>query len=367
MAQDRLVGVTVVFLVGVAVSIVLVPILSRLARRWNLLDHPGGRKQHERPVPVVGGLAIALSVFLSLGLSMWLFPHSGSTDIWLVAGMSAIGAVGLVDDFWDLHARSKGLLQVLIIAPLVLFSGIVVARLGDLFGVGSITLHALAVPFTILCLLGYVNAINMLDGLDGLAGGVSFVALIFLALIAWLEHRFGLLMEIAIVAGATLGFLFYNLRTPWRRRASVFLGDAGSLVLGLAVGWFGVHTTADQGIHVAKAMDVAWVLALPVMDTLVIMARRVLLLRNPFKPDRMHLHHVLLDLGCSTGLATGLMILLSGVYGLAGFLGYRFDWPSWVLFTIFIVVFTLHWAFVEFAHRRTTARRYVIPAKSVLR
>jgi len=138
-------------------------------------------------------------------------------------------------------------------------------------------------------------------------------------------------------------------------------------VLGLAVGWCGAHATAGQGIHSAKAMSVAWVLALPVMDTLVVMARRLLLRRNPFKPDRLHLHHILFDLGCTTGQATGLIILLSGFYGLGGFLGYRFDWPSWALFTIFVVVFTLHWSLVEFAHRWTASRRYALAAESVSR
>ena len=368
MTHSHLVEVSVLVLTGVVATAILVPVFSRLAQHWGLVDHPGGRKHHEHPVPLAGGLAISLSLFLTLGLGALLWPNQDGMDVWLVAGMFGIGMVGVLDDFFDLPAYAKALLQLLIIAPLVIFSRIVVSNLGDLFGAGGITLHVLAVPFTMFCLLGYINAANMLDGLDGLAGGVSLVAAVFLALIAQLEGRFSLFLQILIVAAATLGFLFYNLRTPWRSRANVFLGDAGSLVLGLAVGWCGARVAAGQGIHTAKAMSVAWVLALPVMDTLVVMARRLLLGYSPFKPDRLHLHHILLDLGCSSAQATGLMILLSGFYGSMGYVAYRQDWRSWALFTIFAVVFTLHWLFIEFAYRRTASRRYAIAtADSALR
>lgn len=367
MTYSRLTDVVIIAGVSVVLSAGLLPVLSRLAHRFNLVDRPGGRKQHEHPVPMAGGLAIALAVLIALAASSFVWPASDDLNAWFMGALFAIGLVGLADDFVDVPPQTKALLQLLVIVPLVVFSHIVVARLGDLFGFGSIRLHDLAIPFTVLCMLGYINALNMLDGLDGLAGGVSVVTLAFLALIAELENRMGLVVQCLVVAGATVGFLVYNLRTPWRRRASVFLGDAGSMVLGLAVGWCGAQVTAGQVIHTAKAMSVAWVLALPVMDTLVVMARRLILRRNPFKADRIHLHYVLVDLGCSVGQATALMIALSGVYGLTGYLAYRENWPSWALFSIFVVLFSMHWVFVEIVHRRTASRRYAVPTDSVLR
>lgn len=367
MAHSRLIEAALLAAAGVVLSAGFVPVLSRLAHNIDLVDHPGGRKHHERPVPMAGGLAIVATVLLVLAASTLIYPQLDSLDAWFMGALFAIGVVGLVDDILELRAHTKALLQLLVIIPLVIFSHIVVARLGDLFGFGRIRLHDLAIPFTVLCMFGYINAMNMLDGLDGLAGGVSVVTLVFLALIAELESRFGLLLQCLVLAGATTGFLVYNLRAPWRRHASVFLGDAGSMVLGLAVGWCGAQVTAGQGLHSAKAMSVAWVLALPVMDTLVVMVRRLILRRNPFKADRLHLHHVLLDLGYSAGLATGLMILLSGLYGLMGYFAYRENWPSWVLFSLFLVMFSVHWLFVEITHRRSASRRYAIPPESVLR
>lgn len=352
--------------VAVLLAFILVPVLARLASGWGLLDYPGKRKLHGEVIPVVGGIAVVIAAFVALGLGSSWARYLNGFSWWFALGAALLLAAGVLDDLVELRHWIKALLQLAVALLLIFLAGTRVTTLGALLGGEPIHLGYAAIPFTMVCLIGYINAVNMIDGLDGLAGGIAVIALAFLAACAWLEGIPGLFLAALAFAGAILAFLVYNLRTPWRSRAVVFLGDAGSMALGLVVGWLAVRVANVPSHGIVAPITLAWVLALPVMDTLVVMGRRLASRSNPFRPDRLHLHYVLVDMGLSPGQATATLLGLALLYGLYGFIGALVELPEWVLFASFLGMLTLHALFVVLAQRRArSASMRLAPPDSV--
>ena len=209
------------FAASALISAVVTRVSIALALRRNLLDHPNGRSSHTQPVPRVGGIGIALGFLLP-------FVALGHGAHWWVmaAGMAAMAGVGLLDDFLNLAAARKYLLQLAIVAPLM-YSGLVVREL-SLPIAGTISLRWLAVPLTLVWLTGFPNFFNFMDGTNGMAGGTGAIYGAFFAAFAYMEGRPELAVAGLLMAGSSVGFLFYNFP-----QAKTFMGDAGSLFLGL--------------------------------------------------------------------------------------------------------------------------------------
>lgn len=218
------------------VTIVVLSNLARIAPRIGLVDKPGGRKQHEVPTPVVGGLAMfcgfTFSV-LTLGISrpgLWSF----------LAGATVLVLVGVFDDMRELGPRTKLLWQIAACLIMTLWGGVVLADLGTVSGV-PLALGTLALPFSVFAAVGVINALNMIDGVDGLAGSLSVVALIPLAILAALAGQpaaCSVLLLLISVAAAFLTFnlhLWFHLHIRWCPHKTVFMGDAGSMFLGFTL------------------------------------------------------------------------------------------------------------------------------------
>ncbi|MEX0871194.1 MAG: MraY family glycosyltransferase, partial [Aquisalimonadaceae bacterium] len=153
---------------------------------------------------------------------------------------------------------------------------------------------------------------------------------------------------VLIMAVAVLGFLIFNARHPWRSRASVFLGDAGSMVLGFALAWFAAKISQNVAM-VISPVSLAWILALPVVDTVSLMVRRIGKGRSPLAPDREHLHHVFRRAGFSSGATTLLLITLNLILGAVGVFGAMLGVPDTLLFIGFLLLFPCHYYFVRHA------------------
>jgi UDP-GlcNAc:undecaprenyl-phosphate GlcNAc-1-phosphate transferase len=182
-------------------------------------------------------------------------------------------------------------------------------NLGDFLGRGEITLDLLAVPFTIFCMVGGMNAFNLSDGLDGLAAGMAAIAAVFFAYFSWHAGAADLLLVCVALLGALIGFLRYN-----SYPAKLFMGDCGSLTLGYVLTALLVSGSQREGQHIPL---VAWamVLALPLLDTLLVMARRMRYGHSPFLPDRTHLHHRLMTLGLSHPAVVAVMYVAMALFG----------------------------------------------------
>ncbi len=270
----------------------LIPRLRTIATRINLLDIPKEKRNiHSSPTPLVGGIAIVISVTFSI---MLLTGLQGMRGFFL--GLALLLLVGFLDDLLDLDSKRKFLAQTGATVLMIYFSKTALLSFGDLLGCGSLTLPQtpwIIYPVTIFCVAGVINAINLVDGLDGLAGGIALISFSAFALLAFFENKPILTLINLAFAGGIAGFLRYN----WNP-ATVFMGDAGSLCLGFALAFMALALTQGETAGVSPAIPLI-ILALPITDTIVVMTKRMLLKKNPFKADRYHLHHITLRYGLS--------------------------------------------------------------------
>lgn len=338
---------TTLFLAAsVAISAGAVALLARFAPALGLLDQPGGRKAHDRAVPLVGGLAIFVAVLAAAWL-VGIAPHAG----YFLLALAVVIAVGCWDDVRELSPKLKFAIQIVACAIMIGGAGVELRSVGDLLGWRPIGLSVLAIPLTIFAVVGVVNAMNMVDGLDGLGGSIAFVAFAWYALVA---AQSGLAVQsgtAVILCGAIAGFLAFNLRFPWQRRARVFLGDAGSLMIGFALGWFAIDLTQGTG-RTFPPIAALWVVVLPLADCVSLMARRIGAGQSPFVADAHHIHHYLLRRGFTHGQTLAILVGLSAAFGAVGYLGWRLHVPESALFWPFFFGFFAYHFWIRHAWAR---------------
>jgi UDP-GlcNAc:undecaprenyl-phosphate/decaprenyl-phosphate GlcNAc-1-phosphate transferase len=310
-------------LTSAVACLILIPLVRRLAVRNALVDRPDGRRKvQSRPVPLGGGIAVLASAFLGAAASAMIpgLPRDQLATLWPTAlglGLAAavICGVGVADDFRLLRGRHKLLGQILAVAIVIGFG--VVVRSINIFG-WQVELGLLALPFTAFLLLGAINSLNLLDGMDGMLGSVGGIICLALAGMAALAGHWAVAGLAAALGGALLAFLRYNLPP-----ASIYLGDSGSMLVGLVVGSLAIESSLKAPTTIALSAPVV-LLTLPIFDTAAAIIRRKLTGRSIYTTDRGHLHHCLLRHGysvrrvlllvCSFSVATGLSVLASEAF-----------------------------------------------------
>lgn len=267
------------------ITVLLIPPLMHWAARLGVLDRPGLRKVHAQPIPRVGGIAMAAGMLVAM-----LIWGSGNVQMraYLLATMVLL-VFGIQDDRLTLSPGWKLAGQTLA-ALIVMFLGHI--NVGILRHVDAFELPIwLSMPITLFFIVGVTNAINLADGLDGLAGGTSMLCLSGLLLLALSSDSLDVAFVCMVTVGAVVGFLRYNTHP-----ARIFMGDAGSQLLGFSVAVFSLALTQDRELPFSAALPLL-LLGVPVIDTLTVMTERVLDGRSPFQADRTHVHHRLLALG----------------------------------------------------------------------
>jgi UDP-GlcNAc:undecaprenyl-phosphate GlcNAc-1-phosphate transferase len=274
-------------------SLLLTPQVRTLARRLHLVDLPDGdRKLHPRAIPVAGGPVLLVSACAALWLGLQRpgpLQEQARAEATRLAGLLAGGlvicAVGVADDLVQLRGRHKLLGQVAA-AGVVIASGVEVRTI-HLLGF-ECDLGILAVPFTVFLLIGAINSLNLMDGMDGLLSSVAFIICLALGAMALAAGNDLTACVALAMAGAVLGFLAFNFPP-----ASVFLGDSGSMLIGLTVGVLAIHSSLKAPATVALATP-ASLLVIPIFDTTAAILRRKLTGRSICDTDRGHIHHCLL-------------------------------------------------------------------------
>ena len=204
-----------------------------------------------------------------------------------------------------------------------------------------LSLGILAIPFTVFCTVGVLNAVNMSDGLDGLAGGLALVTLGSLSYLAYYTGHSENLDALVVLMACIMGFLVFNARSPWCKKAKVFMGDAGSMFLGFVIARFLIDfSQGDQRImHPVIAL---WIFAVPLMDTVAVMLRRMLAGHSPFSADRKHLHHILLSIGLSPGQTVIAIWVLAVLLAIIGIVGHMAKLPDETMFFGFLGLFAVY-------------------------
>ena len=314
----------VVFVSVLAVALVL----RRFAWRFGLVDRPGDRRQHEHATPAIGGLAMLLA--LAIAYVFLVRPSSQTAALGLAAVV--VVTAGALDDIYRLSWRWVLAAQVVAAVVMIERGGIKVEHLGGVFGLADFRLGGWSGALTVVATVGIINAINMIDGVDGLAGSVSLAATSMLAAVAAYAGNALLARDLVLVSAALAGFLVYNLRTPWNRRASIFLGNAGSQLVGLIIAIAAFRLT-QNGHHPVGPQLAPFLVAPALIDCLTLIIRRLRLGASPFRGDRNHLHHLMLDAGFSISVVVALLTGATLAIGALALLAMKAHVPA-VAFTL---------------------------------
>lgn len=331
----RMIKMILPSLVALFITLYAGYLLQPVAKHLGLIDAPGGRKQHDRETPLVGGIAMFLGfAFALLTLSISLADFRG-----LIAGCALLVIVGVLDDLHEIPHYARLVGQAGAGLCLVFFGSTALTSLGNLTGSGVIELNYTAIPFTLFITIATINAMNMLDGLDGLLGSISAIILTTLLLMSFNCFQLGTAYIIGIVLACTLGFLFYNY--PWRKQigAKIFMGDSGSMWLGYIIIWI-IIDLSDQPAHLnINIAQILWLLAIPIFDIINVTVRRTLTGRNPLFASRDHIHHFWQAMGLSQRQTLLLMIILTLITNLIGLTGYFMQIAQPILFYAFASLF----------------------------
>jgi UDP-GlcNAc:undecaprenyl-phosphate/decaprenyl-phosphate GlcNAc-1-phosphate transferase len=331
---------TKVFLVALLSSLFLTPLVRRWALRYGIVDHPDEhRKLHPESVPLAGGLAVIGGFCLALLVAFawsprWRGEFLGSIGFLggLLTATAVIGLVGLLDDRYQLRGRQKLAGQV-VAALALICSGLLIEHL-SIFG-WQLHLGLLAVPFTLFWLVGATNALNLIDGVDGLATSVGIVLCLGLSVMAMLTGHLPEAVMAMAVAGSLVGFLVYNV-SP----ASIFLGDAGSMFIGLVVGALAIRSSLKGPTTIALIAPTA-LLAIPIMDVSVAIIRRKLMGLSIASADRGHLHHRLQQYGLGTRNTVLVIVLLCAVTGIGAIVSEYWENDGLAVLAVVLVVLVL--------------------------
>jgi UDP-GlcNAc:undecaprenyl-phosphate GlcNAc-1-phosphate transferase len=339
--QQIIVGAVVAFFI----SFYLIPILIELAKSKQLVDVPDARKIHTDPIPRFGGIGIFAGFLFSLLLSASI-NNSFLEFQYLIAAFLIVFFLGVGDDIMILSPLKKFIGQLAASFILIVKGHLLINNLHGFLGIQEIPtfISYILTYFTIVVI---INAINLIDGVDGLAGSLSLISTLFFGTWFFINGDLSYALIAFTLAGSIIAFLYYNFNP-----AKIFMGDAGSLMLGLinailVIRFINAAPTAANFAASASPAVGFGLLLIPLMDTLRVFCIRLSQKRSPFFPDRNHIHHLFLDKGFSSRATTLILASLSLVFSLLSFVCSSFNPTVLILMqaiTFFAVVYVL-WAY----------------------
>lgn len=313
------------------VTVVAVSILARQADDLKLLAHPGEHRQHQSATPMVGGIGMYLGILFG-------FVFIDNTFYWLMPSLFLLCVVGALDDRYKLPSWLRFIAQGIAAYLMIRLTGVELLTLGYLFSHQELLLGSWATPITIFACIGMINAINMSDGLDGLAASLVLLCVLSVVLLGNPDPSLAL-----ITIAVLLGFLFWNIRIG-RSRASVFMGDAGSTMLGLLLAYLLINfSQAEQGIWPVTAL---WLIALPLMDAVGVLLVRPLRGASPFTADRIHYHHQLMDQGLSVNASLACALIAQATLSGVGVFLWKMNVADHLQFYGFLFIFAIYLLFL---------------------
>ncbi|WP_042462504.1 glycosyltransferase family 4 protein [Neobacillus dielmonensis] len=285
-------------------SVIITPLIKKLAFVIGATDQPNQRKVHQSIMPRLGGLAIFISFLTGMII---LQPENHSLPA-ILLGCLIIVLTGLLDDLYELPAKYKLIGQVFAALSVIFVGNLQVMFINLPFG-GQLQFGLFSIPFTLLWIVGITNAINLIDGLDGLAAGVSSIALITISVIAFIQGNLFVVAVGLVVLASTLGFLIYNFHP-----AKIFMGDTGALFLGFIISVLSL--LGFKNVTFISFIIPVIVLGVPISDTIFAIIRRIVEKKPLSAPDKSHLHHCLLRIGYSHRQTVLIIYAMAACFGL---------------------------------------------------
>lgn len=285
------------------------PKLVKIALLKNIVDNPDARKLQRTPVPVLGGVAVFFGVVIAIGCMSAVVDCSGLPVV--IMAMMAMLYTGTMDDILSLSPGLRFVIEIVVVLLLIFVGGYCIDDFHGLWNIGRFS-YWCAVPLTVVAAVGIINAINLVDGVNGLSSGYCIMACLIFGTLFFVAGEAPMTILAAVSVGALIPFFLHNV---FGKTSKMFIGDGGTLVMGVVMSVF-VIVILQNGSRVAAYVNpnvglvpfTLAVLSVPVFDTLRVMSTRILKGTSPFRPDKTHLHHMFIDLGCSH-VATTLAIL----------------------------------------------------------
>ncbi len=313
-------------------------LMRKVAKKIGLVDKPNERKLHNGAIPLVGGISICISILYFIFNNREIIHHS-----LLYAGcISILVVVGALDDKYDISYKIRFAIQAALSIAMMSLGGIELKTIGDIFGTGEvITLGWFGYFVTVIAVIGAINAFNMVDGIDGLLGGLSVVTFGGLGVMLAHDGQYNIAYLCLVMVVVIVPYILLNLGIFGRKR-KIFMGDAGSMLIGFTVIWFLLLSSQNGKAPPLRPVTALWLIAIPLMDMTAIMIRRIQRGDSPFKPDRNHLHHIFQRLGLSSTQTLITICSISAVLSGIGICSEIIDIPEHIMFYGFLIFFVFY-------------------------
>jgi UDP-GlcNAc:undecaprenyl-phosphate GlcNAc-1-phosphate transferase len=366
----------ILLLIAFISSFCVIIFLRPIAIKIGLVDKPNSRKYHTGHIPLIGGISVYTGLLFASIFMLLLSPeHRPELMTYLFASLLMV-ITGALDDRFDLSVRVRVVVQIVIASIMMFVGNAIIFDLGNILYFTDISLGYLGYPFTLLAVLTAINAFNMVDGIDGLIGGISMTTFIALAILFSLSGNTNIAFFCLLCLAALIPYFLYNLQLTKFSRKKIFMGDAGSMFIGFTVVWLlaiGTQSGSSE-INVEdsafKPVVALWLIALPLIDMISIMFRRISKGVSPFKPDREHLHHIFMRAGFSSRSTLIFITILSLLLSLIGVLATIYNIPEWIQLICFVVLFFIYkyslgriWRLLKI-HRKMKAYRLLASRKN---
>ncbi|HDL8053445.1 TPA: UDP-N-acetylglucosamine--undecaprenyl-phosphate N-acetylglucosaminephosphotransferase [Yersinia enterocolitica] len=318
-------------------SLAFLFVARKVAKKIGLVDKPNYRKRHQGLIPLVGGISVFAGICFTFLITNQHIPHF---RLYLgCAGLLVF--VGALDDRFDISVKIRAFVQALVGIAMMAVAGLYLRSLGHAFGPWEMILGPFGYVVTLFAVWAAINAFNMVDGIDGLLGGLSCVSFGAMGILLYQSGQMALALWCFAMIAAILPYILLNLGLLGRRY-KVFMGDAGSTLIGFTAIWILLQTTQGNA-HPINPVTALWIIAIPLMDMIAIMYRRLRKGMSPFSPDRQHIHHLIMRAGFTSRQAFVLITLAAALLAAVGVIGERLTFvPEWVMLALFLLAFILY-------------------------
>jgi len=321
-------------------SFVFLFLARKVAKKIGLVDKPDYRKRHQGLIPLVGGISVYAVVCFTFFITNIQIPHK----LLYLACAGLLVLVGALDDKYDISVKIRACIQALVAVIMMIYGDMVLHDLGRIIGPWQMFLGPFGYLVTLFAVWAAINAFNMVDGIDGLLGGLSCVTFGSMGIVMLSKGYDSLALWCFTMIAAIIPYVLLNLGV-FGRRYKVFMGDAGSTLIGFTVIWILLQCTQSTRSFAHPPMTpvtALWLIAIPLMDMIAIMYRRLRKGMSPFSADRQHIHHLIMRAGFSSRQAFVLITLAAAVLAAIGVAGERLHFPEWLMLGLFFVAFMLY-------------------------